>query len=95
MSNDGCGGRYMRTYLCLRECHEEKDQGAQLPIEGEPGNGRRKTVHAELHVAAYQLTNHSATFSNATNAPTHVQYMAHRSRSGSESGLWERAFHVE
>lgn len=83
------------TYLRLGQCQEEEENGTQLPVEWEPEAALDQCAEERILEAHYQLMNHSATFSKATKAPTHVQYMTHLSKSGSDNGLWESAFQVE
>lgn len=76
------------TRLCLRESQEQEDYCLDFPVEREPVDSYVIYIeHSELNASPYQLINHSATYSAATKAPTTLQYIAHRSSSGSETGL--------
>jgi hypothetical protein len=89
------------AYLSLRKRQIEKEEGFDLPIEGQPeeeitimvrlpwpGNGEG------VQIDTRHLMNHSAIYSKATNVPTMDQYIAHRFSSASEWGRWLTDFHV-
>ena len=80
--------------LCLGQRQVKEEGSFYFPVERQPflkGSGRSGTVRKGK---TYQLINHSARYSKATNMPITAQYIAHFWRSGSEKGRRDKALKV-